>query len=189
MISSTDADHFQLSVFDARGHNLWNYGLGELKQACMAAGDDGTVFIATEPKIAGKTSKIGICSFASNSSHAQWQSTINGAKLLGLSAASTGHLYLTMSGKMDVVDASTGSIQWDVPLAKLASPPAVSNQTGYAYAGSSDGRLLAADPAGRLAWDLSLDSSIARRPLIDAEGFLYVATDSGNMYKIKVPEQ
>lgn len=189
VIKSVDTGQVQLSVFDARGNNLWNYGLGELKQVCMVAGDDGAIFIATEPKKAGKTSRVGLFSFASNSSRPQWQNNVYGDKLLGLSASSTGSLYLTTDGKMDVVDARTGVTQWDMSFANLASPPAVNSKTGYAYAGSSDGRLLAVDPAGKLAWDLSLDSSITREPLIDTDGFLYVVTDNGNLYRINVPEK
>ena len=130
-----------------------------------------------------------VYSFAPNSSQPQWQTSIDeNINFLGLSLATSGSLYLALAGKIYALDTKTGAIKWDVLFTDLTSPVAVDNQTGYIYAGCSDGRLIAVDPTGKLAWELSLDASISRTPLVGADGFLYVATDSGNLYKIQEPE-
>lgn len=186
-IESAGADQCQLSVFDAKGKNLWNYWLGALKQAYLLTGADGTVFIAAENKIAEHRTKGKIFSFAPNNTQPQWQSGIYDNNLLGLAGSAAGSLYLTMKGEMYALDTQTGDLLWRSPYDKLASPPAIDNKTGHVYAGCSDGRLIAVGPTGRMDWELSLDGAISRTPLVDAEGFLYVATDSGNLYKIKIP--
>ncbi len=188
-IVSTDTDQYQMSVFDAKGNYLWDYGLGGLKQAYIAAGDDGTVFLAAAPAITNQVTHDMVSSFAPNSSQPQWQTPIvENINFLGLSLATSGSLYLALAGKIYALDTKTGAIKWDVFFTDLTSPVAVDNQTGYIYAGCSDGRLIAVDPTGKLAWELSLDASISHAPLVGADGFLYVATDSGNLYKIQEPE-
>jgi outer membrane protein assembly factor BamB len=188
VINSTDNSQYQMAVFDSKGDNLSNYGVGELKQASITAGSDGTIFVAAEPKKVDRINKSTVSSFAPNSSQPQWQTSIvDNLNFLGLSLATTGSLYLALAGKIYALDAKTGVIEWDVPFTDLASPVAVDNQTGYIYAGCSDGRLIAVDPTGKLAWDLNLGASISRAPLVGADGFLYVATDGSNLYKVELP--
>jgi outer membrane protein assembly factor BamB len=187
-IVSTDTAQYQMSVFDAKGNYLWDYGLSGLRQAYIAAGGDGTVFLAIAPTIINQVNHDMVSSFASNSSQPQWQTSIDeNINFLGLSLATAGSLYLALTGKIYALDTKTGAIKWDVLFTKLTSPVAVDNKTGYIYAGCSDGRLIAVDPTGKLSWDLSLDTSISRAPLVGADGFLYVATDSGNLYKVELP--
>jgi outer membrane protein assembly factor BamB len=187
-IVSTDTAQYQMTVFDAKGDNLWNYGLGGLKQAYIATGGDGTVFLATAPATVNRVTTDLVSSFASNSSQPQWQTNIiDNLNFLGLSPATTGSLYLALAGKIYALDAKTGIIKWGVLFTDLSSPVAVDNQTGYIYAGCSDGRLIAVDPTGKLAWELDLGASISRAPLVGADGFLYVATDGSNLYQIKLP--
>ncbi len=186
-IESTGADRFQMSVFDMQGASLWSYWLGALKQAYLLTGADGTVFVAAENKKAEQSNKGRVCSFAPNNTQPQWQTIISDNNFLGLTRSAAGSLYLTMKGEMYALDAKTGAILWKSPYGKLASPPATDNKTGCIYAGCSDGRLIAVGSTGRMDWDLGLDGAISRTPLIDAEGFLYVVTDNGNLYKIKTP--
>jgi outer membrane protein assembly factor BamB len=187
-IVSTDTDQYQMSVFDAKGNYLWDYGLDGLKQAYIATGGDGTVFLAAEPTIINQVNHDMVYSFAPNSSQPQWQTYIDeNINFLGLSLATAGSLYLALAGKIYALDTKTGAIKWDVLFTDLVSPVAVDNKTGYIYAGCSDGRLIAVDPTGKLSWELSLDASISRAPLVGADGFLYVATDSDNLYKVKLP--
>jgi outer membrane protein assembly factor BamB len=188
-IVSADTAQYQMSVFDAKGNYLWDYGLGGLKQAYIAAGGDGTVFLVVEPTTTNQVTHDMVYSFAPNSSQPQWQTSIDeNINFLGLSLATAGSLYLALAGKIYALDAKTGAIKWNVLFTDLTSPVAVDNQTGYIYAGCSDGRLIAVDQTGKLSWELSLDASISRAPLVGADGFLYVATDSGNLYKIQEPE-
>jgi hypothetical protein len=188
-VLSTVSDEYQMTVFDARGNYLWDYGLGDLKQACIAAGGDGTVFLAAEPSITNRVTRDMVSSFAPGGSQPQWQTGINeSASFLGLTPTS-GNLYLALAGEIYALNTSTGSIEWDVPFTNLTSPVAVDDQTGCLYAGCSDGSLLGIDPAGKLAWDLSLDSGISTKPLVGDDGFLYVATNSGTLYKIKLNSQ
>lgn len=185
VIDSTDNIQYQMSVFDINGNFLWDCGFPGLKQAYIAAGSDGTVFTATALKIVNRVSHDMVSSFAQGSSQPQWQTGIDeNINFLGLSLATTGSLYLALDGKIYALNAKTGAIEWNVLFYKLASPVAVDNN-GYIYGGCSDGRLIAIDPTGKLSWALSLDSSISHAPLVGADGFLYVATDSGNLYKIK----
>ncbi len=187
-IVSTDTVQYQMSAFDAKGNYLWDYGLGGLNKAYIAAGSDGTVFLAGEPTTINQVNHDLVYSFAPNSSQPQWQTSIDeNINFLGLSLATSGSLYLALAGKIYALDAKTGAIKWNVLFTDLTSPVAVDNQTGYIYAGCSDGRLIAVDPTGKLAWELSLDASISRTPLVGTDGFLYVATDSGNLYKVAIP--
>jgi hypothetical protein len=188
VIDSTDNIQYQMSVFDTNGNYLWDYGFPGLKQAYITAGSDGAVFTATALKIVNRVSNDMVSSFAQGSSQPQWQTSIDeNVNFLGLSLATTGSLYLALAGKIYALDAKTGAIEWDVLFDKLASPVAVDNN-GYIYGGCSDGSLIAVDPTGKMSWDLSLDtSSISHAPLVGADGFLYVATDSGNLYKIQEP--
>jgi outer membrane protein assembly factor BamB len=186
-VVSADTDQYQMLVFDTRGNYLWSYGLSALNQAYIASDSDGTVFLAVKPSVINQVNHDMICSFAPNSSQPQWQTPIDeNLDFLGLSLAE-GSLYLALDGKIYSLDATTGAIKWDVLFNKLASPAAVDNNTGYIYAGCSDGNLIAVDPTGKLSWELSLDASISRAPLVGPDGFLYVATDSGNLYKIQEP--
>ena len=187
-IVSTDSNQYQMSVFDAKGDDLWDYGLGRLKQAYLAAGDDGTVFLAEEPATINRVNNDMVSSFAPDSSQPQWQTNIDeSTNFLGLSYATAGDLYLALAGKIYALDAKTGSIKWDVPFNNLTSPVAVDDKTGFLYAGCSDGSLIAVDPTGKLSWDMNLDgSAISLKPLLGADGFLYVATNSGNLYKIQM---
>jgi hypothetical protein len=187
-IESTDSAQYRLSAFDTGGTRLWNYSLGELKQAFMAAGSDGTLWVAVEPKKMDRLNRGRVFSFPRGSSQPQWQTIIVDEKLAGLTASATGRLYLTVNGKIVAIDAGSGDIQWSVPFARLASPPAVDDRTGYIYAGCSDKRLIAVAPTGKLAWELGIDGSISQKPLIGPDGFLYAATDNGILYKIRVPE-
>ncbi len=187
-IVSTDTVQYQMSAFDAKGKYLWDYGLGGLNKAYIAAGSDGTVFLAGEPTTINQVNHDLVYSFAPNSSQPQWQTSIDeNINFLGLSLATSGSLYLALAGKIYALDAKTGAIKWNVLFTDLTSPVAVDNQTGYIYAGCSDGRLIAVDPTGKLTWELSLDASISRTPLVGTDGFLYVATDSGNLYKVAIP--
>ena len=188
-IVSTDTNQYQMSVFNAKGDYLWDYGLGGLNQAYVAAGDDGTVFLADAPSTIDRVNNDMISSFAPNSSQPQWQTSIDeNTTFLGLSLAATGNLYLALAGKIYALDAKTGTIKWNVLFTNLASPVAVDDKTGYIYAGCSDGSLIAVDPTGKLSWDMSLgSSSISLKPLVGADGFLYVDTNSGNLYKIQLP--
>jgi outer membrane protein assembly factor BamB len=187
-VVSTDSDQYQMLAFDAEGNQLVDYGLSGLKQAYIAAGTDGTVFLATDPTINSKVSHDTVCSFAPGSSQPQWQTPIDeNIDFLGLSLTTEGSLYLALAGKIYAIDPKTGAIKWDVLFHDLTSPVAVDNATGYIYAGCSDDNLIAVDPTGKLSWELSLDASISRMPLVGPDGFLYVATDSGNLYKIRIP--
>ncbi len=188
-IVSTDTNQYQMSVFDTKGDYLWDYGLGGLNQAYLAAGDDGTVFLADEPSSIGLGNQEMISSFAPNSNQTQWQTSINeDSTFLGMSLAATGNLYLALTGEIYALDAKTGNINWNVPFTNLTSPVATDDKTGDIYAGCSDGSLIAVDPAGKMSWEMNLDkSAINLKPLVSADGFLYVVTNSGNLYKIKVP--
>jgi len=63
--------------------------------------------------------------------------------------------------------------------------PAIDEKSKRIYAGSSKGTLYAIGSNGRLDWSRELEGAIEQVPLLGPDGYIYVCTQKGNLYKIR----
>jgi len=80
------------------------------------------------------------------------------------------------------LDAATGARRWSVRTGGFIHASARIDRDGWIYVGSEDDRLLAIEPAGRLAWALSLGADIDSSALIVRDGTIAVGCDDGGLY-------
>jgi len=186
---------YRLAAISTQGKFLWTYWLGDITKADLLLGENGEIFavVALNKSSSGSTGTGGalktgkIYSFQNkNGSSPVWQQRLTTTTELSRLTQYKGKtLYLTGGSKIYALIADDGSIIWEEPLLNLVSPPALDPKTERIYAGSSDGLLFAVDQSGRMVWDRTLDGSINRAPLIGPDGFLYVFTEKGSLYKIR----
>jgi len=176
---------FRLAAANEKGELLWNYWLGDVKQAHLKIGPDDRLFATVSPKSVDRVNKGKVYCFSENSGGRPLWSCSVAYNDLSPPALCEETLYLSAGKKVFAVDTRTGSIIWDDPILNLVSPPAADCQTGRVYVGSSDNYLFVLSPAGRSNWLRELDGQVTRAPHIGADGYLYVFTDKGSLYKIK----
>lgn len=186
---------YRLAAISTQGKFLWTYWLGDITKADLLLGENGEIFavVCLNKSSSGSTATGGalktgkIYSFKDkNGSSPVWQQRLTTTTELSRLTQYEGKtLYLTGGSKIYALIADDGSIIWEEPLLNLVSPPAIDPKTERIYAGSSDGLLFAVDQSGRVVWERTLDGSINRAPLIGPDGFLYVFTEKGSLYKIR----
>ncbi|MDD3364581.1 MAG: PQQ-binding-like beta-propeller repeat protein, partial [Syntrophomonas sp.] len=197
---------YRLAAISNQGKFLWTYWLGDITRANLLTAEDGRLIVTasfnkssgstgrkTSGSTAGSTKKSAalktgkVYSFRiENGSSPEWQYTLKTTTDLSMSVLYKNKiLYLTGGNKLFALNAGNGSIIWEEPLLNLVSPPVVDPQTERIYAGSSDGALFAVNQTGRMDWNRTLDGSIDRAPLVGPDGFLYVFTQKGSLYKIR----
>ena len=94
-------------------------------------------------------------------------------------------LYVIGGNNIYGLDAGTGILKYENRPADLVSVPAVDEKNKRIYAGSSKGLLYAIGSNGRLDWSRELEGAIEQAPLLGADGYIYVCTQKGNLYKIR----
>lgn len=176
---------FRLAAANENGEFLWNYWLGDVKQAYLKVGPGDRLFATVSPKSIDRLNKGTVYCFNANSGgRPQWSCRI-AYNDLSAPALCGDTLYMSAGKKVYAVDAGTGSIIWHDPIKNLASPPAADSGTGRVYAGSSDNYVFVLSSTGRSHWLRELDGQVTRAPLAGADGYLYIFTDKGSLYKIK----
>lgn len=188
---------YQLAAVSKKGKPLWTYWLGDITQSKLLIAEDGRVIVTASSKKSpsgAKGSKQSakmypqkVYSFRiENGSSPEWQYTLKTTTELSVPIIYKNKtIYLTGGNRLYALSADNGSIIWEEPLLNLVSPPAADPQTEHIYAGSSDGYLFAVNQSGHMVWQRTLDGSIDQAPLIGRDGFLYVFTQKGSLYKIK----
>jgi len=198
---------YRLAAISKQGKFLWTYWLGDITRATLLPAEDGRIIVTasfkksssgsmggnTSGSTAGSTKKSAalktekVYSFRiENGSSPEWQYTLKTTTELSVPVLYKNKiLYLTGGNSLYALNADNGSIIWEEPLLNLVSPPVVDPQTERIYAGSSDGDFFAVNQSGRMVWDRTLDGSIDRAPLVGSDGFLYVFTQKGSLYKIR----
>jgi outer membrane protein assembly factor BamB len=191
---------YRLAVISNQGKFLWTYWLGDISQAYLLPDDDGGIFATVSfnknsSSNAGKKAGTGSSTLNTgkvykflidNGIYPTWQQTLKTSSKLSAPVQYMGKvLYITGGNKLFALNVADGSIIWEEPLLNLVSPPSIDSHTERIYAGSSDGNLFAVDQSGHMVWNRTLDSSINHSPLIGSDGFLYVFTEKGSLYKIK----
>ncbi len=176
---------YELVLFDPQGNEKWEYGLGQLTSAYILPGSDGTVYLALKPESTGSFEVSAL----SPAGKLKWnvQLYANGSNsnsnLLSPFLTGSGELYLTAGGSVYRVDTNTGTEDWGVAVYDITSPPAVDEENGLVFVGTSGGDLMALDTTGKFRWGLELGGAIANRPLVAAANCVYVSAGS-NVSKI-----
>ncbi|MEW6425799.1 MAG: PQQ-binding-like beta-propeller repeat protein [Bacillota bacterium] len=203
-------DGYRLAAVDEKGNILWRYWLGDLKQCHLVMGKDERLIVVANPAKVDRFNKGKIYAFrgatggdgdldgsgsrnrnggenADWNEHGRplWTFSLPYDDLSAPAPAADGTLYFCAAKKVFALATDNGLLKWELPLLNVVSPPAVDGAGGRIYAGSSDGRLFAVSPAGRMIWERELDGAIDRAPLSGPDGYLYVATNKGTLYKIK----
>ncbi len=199
---------YRLAAINKQGKFLWTYWLGDITEANIVTAEEGRVIVTANFKKSSSSSSTGgktsgstaegskksaalktgkVYSFRiEKGSSPEWQYTLNTTTDLSVPVLYENKiLYLTGGNKLYALNPNNGSIIWEDPLLNLVSPPVVDPQTQRIYAGSSDGDLFAVNQSGRMVWDRTLDGAIDRVPLVGPDGFLYVFTQKGSLYKIR----
>jgi hypothetical protein len=185
---------YRLAAISKEGKFLWTYWLGDITEADILPAEDGKIFVSVNFNKSSsgsggssklKTGKVYCFSIASGNSP-EWQYTLKTTTELTIPVLyKNDSLYFIGSNKLYALNADNGSLIYDNPFLDLVSPPVVDPQTERIYAGSSEGDLFAVNQSGRMAWSRTLDGSIDRAPLVGPDGFLYVFTQKGSLYKIR----
>ncbi len=194
VIFGEKSGNYRLAAINARGEYLWKYWLGDISFASLLTDGEGTLYAVANFK---KSAKGGSGSSKAKLNQAKvycfrndcgntpiWSSSFSISDQIASVTLDDNNLYFTGSNKLYVLDKVKGKTLWDTPLAKLVSPPAVS-PSGYIYGGSSEGYIYALKPSGRLAWYRELDGAVERAPLLGTDGYIYVHTAKGSLYKAK----
>jgi outer membrane protein assembly factor BamB len=184
--------------------------LGKIKDCYLftnAAGKNGDVVVGEDLLIAivnpakvDRLNKGRVYAFRSNSSLSAgkkgikenylnnqllWTYSLPFNDLSAPALAADKTLYFCAGKRLYALNVVNGEEKWTLPLLNVVSPPVVEKASRRIYASSSDDRFFAVNSAGRMIWERILDGPIKHAPLADPDGYLYVATDRGTLYKIK----
>ncbi len=185
VVNGSKKEGFRLTAANEKGEFLWNYWLGDIKQAYLKMGPGGRLYATVSPKSVDRMNKGKVYCFSENSgARPLWSCSIASNDLSPPSLCED-TLYLSAGKRVYAVNIETGAIIWDDPILNLVSPPAADCKTGRVYVGSSDNYVFVISPAGRSSWLSELDGPVTRTPYAGADGYLYVFTGKGSLYKIK----
>lgn len=174
-----------LLALSEEGKIYWRYSLGEVKDAQLVTGKDGRLYATVNPNKTGRAKYGTVYAFDSNNGKLLWSYKTNYNNLTAPTVSAQGLLYFCAEEGLFALNEADGKEAWSQKFLKVISPPAVDESSGRVYLGTKDKRLLAVTPAGRLDWDLDLGANVSKPPLVGPDGFIYVVTDAGVLYKIK----
>ncbi|MDD3271821.1 MAG: PQQ-binding-like beta-propeller repeat protein [Syntrophomonadaceae bacterium] len=187
---------YKLVAIDSRGNLLWTYWMGDLVGVSILPGDQGRVYVTATLKpskrqgggksSSGKLNQGRIYCFDRNSGKKPlWQYNVKVSDCLTEPVLSGGMLYVIGGSNIYRLDADTGILKYENRLSNLVSVPAIDENNKRVYAGSSKGFLYAIGSNGRLDWSRELEGAIEQAPLLGTDGYIYVCTQKGNLYKIR----
>ncbi len=193
-IYSDEKSEYKLIAIDSKGKHLWTYWLGDVLAAHILPGGNDKLYVTATLKssqrqgksASGKLNQGRIYCFAvSKGKSPLWQYDVRIEDNL-TAPVLAGNLFYTSGGStLYALDAGTGSLKSENRLLDLGSPPAVDTAKSRIYAGSSKGVFYAVNSSGRLDWSRELEGAIEQAPLLSPDGFIYVCTQKGNLYKIR----
>lgn len=180
------SEGFSLAAVNGEGKIRWRCWLGDVKAANLVTGADGRLYVTVNPKKLDRQNRGKVYAFDSGGAGIPlWNYSVAYNDLTAPTLSEHGQLYFCAGERLYALDQADGTEAWYEPLSKAISRPAVDDATGRLYLGTDDKRLLAVSPQGRLDWELALDGKVSWRPTVGPEGYLYVVTDAGTLYKIK----
>ncbi|OAT80344.1 hypothetical protein A6M21_13720 [Desulfotomaculum copahuensis] len=178
-------DNYTLAAIDAAGNIRWTRPLGDVKSAHLFAGGDGRLYVTVNPAQPGRIQKSTVYAFdPAGDGQPEWSFRVNYDDLTTPALSAAGVLYVCDSKRLYALDARDGTEKWDLQLLNITSEPVVDDTHNLVYVGSRDGYVFALDASGKTAWERKLDGAVSRRPLVGADGYLYVITDRGSLYKL-----
>jgi outer membrane protein assembly factor BamB len=186
---------YRIIAIDSKANKLWNNWLGDIIDVHILPGGQDKVYVTAtfkSSKRPGKgkssTAKLNqgrIYCFNRNTGKELWQYKVNITDTLTEAVLYDDELYVTGGSNLYVLDANNGILKWETRLLDLSSPPGIDENSRRLYAGSSEGKLYAVNSSGRLDWSRQLEGAIYQAPLLGPDGYIYVCTQKGNLYKIK----
>lgn len=196
VVYADEKGSYKLIAIDAKGKQLWTYWLGDVLDAHIVPGGNDKVYVTAALKpsqrqgggksTSGKLNQGRIyCFAASEGKRPLWQYNVKISDSLTAPVLAGDLLYLSGGSSLYALDANTGILKLENRLLNLVSPPAVDTVKGSIYAGSSKGLFYAVNSSGRLDWSRELEGAIEQAPVLSSDGFIYVCTQKGNLYKIR----
>lgn len=178
-------DNYTLAAIDAAGNIRWTRPLGDVKSAHLLAGGDGRLYVTVNPAQPGRIQKSTIYAFdPAGDGQPEWSFRVNYNDLTTPALSAAGVLYCCDSKRLYALDTRDGTEKWEQQLLNITTPPVVDDRHNLIYVGNRDGYVFALDTSGKLAWERKLDGIVSRSPLVGADGYLYVITDRGSLYKL-----
>ncbi|MGS0765321.1 outer membrane protein assembly factor BamB family protein [Syntrophomonas curvata] len=195
-VYADEKGNYKLIAVDSKGRHLWTYWLGDVLDAHILPGGNDKVYVTATLKppqrrgggksASGKLNQGRIyCFVASEGKNPLWQYNVKISDSLTAPVLDGSLLYASGGSTLYAVDANTGNLVLENRLSNMVSPPAVDTVKARVYAGSSKGLLYAVNSSGRLDWSWELEGAIEQAPLLSSDGFIYVCTQKGNLYKIR----
>lgn len=187
---------YELITIDSKGKQLWTYWLGDVLDAHILPGGQDKVYVTATLKPSqrqgsGKSSSRKLnqgriyCFTTSEGKKPLWEYNVKIADSLTEPVLADNLLYVSGGSNLYALDADTGNLRLENRFLNLFSPPLVNTVDGRIYAGSSKGLLYAIISSGRMDWSRELEGAIEQAPLLSSDGFIYVCTQKGNLYKIR----
>lgn len=177
---------YTLAAVNSQGECAWRYGLGNIKEAGLSAGPEGSLFVtANFAKAAKGQSSSRLYYFGSESAgKTSWTYSTLYNDMTAPALSAKGQVYFCANQCLYAIDTSNGKELWRDKLYKAATRPFIEDASGLICLGTDDNRLLAVSPQGRLMWDMELEGNMTVQPLGTSDGKLYVATDKGVLYML-----
>lgn len=175
-----------LLALSREGEIYWRYSLGAVKSAQLVAGKEGLVYLTVNPnKVEGTKYGTAYAFDTVGSGKPLWSFKLGYNDLTAPTFSEHGLLYFCAGERLYALNQEDGTEAWYQILSEAISRPVADEPSRRVYLGTDDKRLLAVNPQGRLDWQLELDGKVSYQPKLSADGFLYVITDNGVIYKIK----
>jgi len=184
-IYGNKGEGFTLVAVNGEGKIHWRCWLGDIKAASLVSGPDDRIYVSVNlSKVESQNWGMVYAFDSDGDGSCRWRYTIKEKGQTALTLSEHGLLYLCAGEKLIVLNQADGTEAWYEPLYKAISQPAVDEISRRVYLGTDDKRLLAVTPQGRLDWDLVLDGKVTGKPLVSHDGYIYVMTSTGTLYKI-----
>lgn len=185
-VVARDKGAAQLLAFNQDGEVQWRFSMGVVKNVNMVFGPDGLLYISANPASVSATVNGAVYAFdVYGNGKPLWTYKFQSDKLTAPTPTDHNILYFMEGDMLFALNQSTGKEIWSNVFPKANAQPAADDNSKRVYVGGDKNRFLALRPDGRLDWWLDLGAKVTRKPLIAPDGYIYVTTDKGDVFKIK----
>ena len=175
-----------LFAFDQDGELKWRFALGETKSANLVFGPDGLLYMTVNPAKATASNRGSLYAFdIDGNGKPLWSYKFQGDVLSAPTPTKHNQIYFMAGDVLYALNQTTGKEIWSNDLPKSNARPAVDDSSKRVYVGGVKNQLIALRPDSRVDWWLELNGKVSTPPLLAPDGYMYVVTDSGDVYKIK----
>ena len=184
-VVARDKGGAQLLAFDQEGKLQWRFAMGEVKNVDLVFGPDGYLYVTQNPSGGGNSYGALHAFDVYGNGKPLWTYRIRSNKLTAPTPTNHDQLYFMDGDLLYALNQVTGKEIWSNDLPKANARPAADENSMRVYVGGRDNQLIAMNPNGRVDWWMDLGGKITMKPLMAPDGYIYVATDKGDIYKIK----